>query len=98
MLKEIIQAFLGDLPRLHEAIRQAADSQDANALQKAAHELKGSLLFLNAQGPIGQAGSLESLAAGDDLSNVKPALSALETEMTGLSKILRDFVAGKSSP
>ena len=98
LLKEIIQAFLGDLPRLREATRQAADSQDANALQKAAHELKGSLLFLNVRRPIEQAESIESLAAGGDLSNVNPALSAMETEITVLSKALKDFVAGKSSP
>jgi CheY-like chemotaxis protein len=98
LLKEIIQTFLGDLPRLREATRQAADSQDANALQKAAHELKGSLLFLNVRRPIEQAESIESLAAGGDLSNVNPALSAMETEITVLSKALKDFVAGKSSP
>ena len=98
LLKEIVQAFLGDLPRLRAATQQAADSEDANALQKAAHELKGSLLFLNAQGPVEQAQSLETLAAGGDLSNVKPTLSALETEITSLSKILREFVAGKLHP
>jgi HPt (histidine-containing phosphotransfer) domain-containing protein len=95
LLKEIIHAFLGDLPRLREATRRAADSKDANELEKAAHELKGSLLFLNAQGPIEKVQSLETLAAGGDLANVQPALSALEAEMTGLSDILRGYVAGK---
>ncbi len=93
LLKEIIQAFLDDLPRLLMITRQAVTTQDANVLKKAAHELKGSLLFLNADRPTQLAQSLETMAADGDLSTSRDAVSALETEMQGLVASLNDFMA-----
>jgi HPt (histidine-containing phosphotransfer) domain-containing protein len=94
LLKEIIELFREDCPRLLQEIREAITQRDAKRLYQAAHTLKGSISnFGNSRSSeaaleletLGRAGDLTQAAAvckvlQESLAEFLPALSQLLPE------------------
>ena len=81
ILDEIMHQFTGDLPQYTAKMRQALQSQDANALQRTAHSLKGSGGSFGAQRVAYLCAHLEDMGRSQDLSNAQPWLDRLEVEI-----------------
>ncbi|HEU0121328.1 MAG TPA: Hpt domain-containing protein [Bryobacteraceae bacterium] len=91
LLREVASLFLDEYPMLMREIRIAATTRDAEALQRAAHSMKGSVSNFGADGVYqaafvlekkGRAGDLESLDSCIDqlaqaLEHIHPALVVL---------------------
>lgn len=91
LLREVAGLFLDEYPQLMHQIRSAADERDAEALQRAAHSMKGSVSNFGADRVYqaafaletkGRAGDLESLERciqelDSALNHIRPALEAL---------------------
>ena len=60
LLREIIEAFLDEAPRLLAELREGAEGGDLESLRRAAHTLKASLRYLGAAALADQAYELES--------------------------------------
>lgn len=85
---EFAQELFGDLiPRAHslrEAISQALGQNSAEAVRKAAHELKGSCLTLGAERLAGVSRELENLGRSGALQGAPELLTQLDTELAAL--------------
>jgi PAS domain S-box-containing protein len=93
LLKEITVMFLEELQENTEGIVQAIRKKDADALEKAAHSLKGSVGNLGAKRAYGAAYRLESIGKEGRLAEAKGALAELEKELgeleIALNKLLK---------
>jgi PAS domain S-box-containing protein len=81
---EIVGMFFGECPKLMKGIRQAFARQDAFALERAAHALKGSLGDMAATQAFDAARDLEQRARQGNLGNVGAALAILESAINRL--------------
>jgi HPt (histidine-containing phosphotransfer) domain-containing protein len=72
-MQELCQIFLKESPRLMEKLRQGMASGDAEAVQRAAHSLKGEVGYLAAAGATQAARHLEDMGRERDLSAVSEA-------------------------
>jgi HPt (histidine-containing phosphotransfer) domain-containing protein len=70
LIVELIDLYLGDAPQWVEAIRTAADSQDATLLRRAAHTLKGSSGSLGIRQVAETCRRLEQLDCSDSAARV----------------------------
>ena len=82
VLREVLATFLADAPRRIAAITNAIQGQDAHALLRAAHTLKGAAASIGAAGVQGRCRELESTARkGDVEPGATAVLSALGEEL-----------------
>lgn len=79
LLQTVLQAFLGDYQRLVDDLRSAWQAKDAVGTARAAHSLKGSLLFLAAKPPIELAESIELDAANQQLDENSDRIDQLSS-------------------
>jgi CheY-like chemotaxis protein len=86
LLRELLDLFLSDLPRMTGEIERAIRTKDAEALRRAAHALKGSVANFAAAGPVDAARRLEVMGASGDLTKVKEAFAELSTALTTFTK------------
>ena len=98
LLRDLVDLFLAECPRLLNDIKTALDKRDAEAVLRGAHSLKGSTSNLAAKPAAHAAFELEKAAQMGDfaradcvlrelesqLERLKPALLALRTENTAL--------------
>jgi DNA-binding response OmpR family regulator len=75
LLQELIDIFLTSAPELMQQMRRAVEDEDAAALHKAAHTLKGSSGQMGALRMQELCGTLETLAATGSLVGVEAPLS-----------------------
>ena len=85
--------FIDECPRLLADVRVAWAAQDAAALARAAHSLKGSVSNFAAPGATQAAAHLESLGLAGELSPAGDALQRLEAELGRLLPALRELIA-----
>jgi two-component system, sensor histidine kinase and response regulator len=97
LLQELVEVFWGACPRMLSAIRDALESESPEALEKAAHALKGSLGYFGMNTALratlkletlGQEGIMDGTAElfaelQEGLSELRPALAALGKEIGG---------------
>ena len=85
---EFAQELFGDLiPRAHslrETIAQAVEQNSADAIRKAAHELKGSCLTLGAERLANVSKDLENLGRTGSVAGAAELLIKLDTELDAL--------------
>jgi HPt (histidine-containing phosphotransfer) domain-containing protein len=93
LLVEVIQTCLDGQQSHLEKIRTALKAGDAKTLERAAHQLKGSLLLLSAQTASAAAQSLEDLGREGALVDAKHTVERLENEMRRLTEALESFLA-----
>jgi PAS domain S-box-containing protein len=91
LLREIVELYLDDCPRLLAEIREALDRGDAALLKRAAHTLKGSVGNFEAAGAFNAALRLESMARAGDLTRAGEAYAALEETIGQLNRALAEL-------
>ena len=94
LLKEIAGLFLAEYPVLIEGIRVALERGDAEALERSAHNLKGSVANFEARPAVEAALRLEAMGRNRNLDRAWSALTELEEvlrvlhpELINLSKV-----------
>jgi two-component system sensor histidine kinase/response regulator len=88
LLAELVTQFLKEYPRMLEQIREALDRQDARAVERAAHTLKGSVGNFGAKGTFEAALEMERIACSEDLAGAELAFQHLKNEMALLELLL----------
>jgi len=89
LLKDLVDLFLEECPRLLEEIRVALDKKDAKAAARGAHSLKSSTSNLAARLASEAALRLESLAQAGDWVHAESGLQELECQLVRLKPALR---------
>jgi PAS domain S-box-containing protein len=92
LLQEMVALFLEELPDQLSNIHEAVMMIDANALERAAHKLKGSVGNFAAQPAIEATLRLEQMGRAGDLREVESAYQALLQEVESLKSALNDLV------
>jgi CheY-like chemotaxis protein len=88
LLKEIAEMFLEESPELLDRMRQATAQGDSNALERAAHTIKGSVGNFAAKSAFEAAQRLERIGRDGDLSEAAEAYQVLEREIERLKPAL----------
>jgi CheY-like chemotaxis protein len=88
LLREVIELFREDSPRLLAEIRAALADKDAVRLKKAAHTLKGSVGHIAAQAAFQAALELETLGGQGDLDTAEDLFARLQRELDRLQPAL----------
>jgi len=93
LLKEVVAIFLSDCSRVLSEIRAAIACGDANALEFAAHELKGAAAGLAARAAADAAWRLEQIGRANDLTQADELMVELEKRIEELKARLADVLA-----
>jgi HPt (histidine-containing phosphotransfer) domain-containing protein len=94
LLREIVELFLADCPRLLDDVRSAIAADDTVALRRSAHTLKGAASNFGAAALVAAALELEAIGRGGDLGGAGPARDRLEAAGAALQAGLEQLVAG----
>jgi CheY-like chemotaxis protein len=89
LLRELIELFVQDAPRLLDGIREDLAKGDAPAVGRGAHTLKGSASNFGASRVVAAAKRLEARAQEGDLHTAAQILVSLESELNSLMSTLR---------
>jgi HPt (histidine-containing phosphotransfer) domain-containing protein len=85
--------FAEDLPRHLTTIQRALDARDGDALQRAAHLLKGAAANFEAAALVGAARTLEEMGRSAQLDGSEKVWRTLTSEATLLSAVLEIYAA-----
>mgnify|MGYP001181036242 CR=1 FL=1 len=88
LLRELIDVFLQDCPRMMEEAREALGAGDLLKLKRAAHSLKGAAGILGGKLVFEAALRLETIAHQGELSQAEPAWEALRQALEQLRHAL----------
>jgi CheY-like chemotaxis protein len=91
-LVEVVDEFLRTCPGVLSAIGQAVDSRDSQALERAAHMLKGAVATLAAKPAFDAALNLEMMGRYGQLDAAGEGLTLLEERISSLTSALRTFI------
>jgi CheY-like chemotaxis protein len=91
LLRETTDLLLVELPRLLDSIHAAVRAEDAGAVERAAHKLKGAVGILEARGAVAAARDLEALGRENDLAHAGAAVRKLDQEVERLTPALTLF-------
>jgi PAS domain S-box-containing protein len=89
LLSELASMFLTDYPRSLVQMKNALRLEDADALAKEAHKLKGAIGNFAAKSATAAAERVDRLAREGDLRSASDALTTLESELTMLGDELK---------
>jgi two-component system, sensor histidine kinase and response regulator len=84
LLKEIAVLFLENYRGWLGELREAADTGNADAVERTAHGLKGSVANFGARDAVEAAFKLETLGRAHDLTGVPESMTALEAALETL--------------
>ena len=88
LLGKLTRLFLADCPEMLSRIRLATVSRDPQALQQAAHALKGSIANFAARDAVEAALKLEMMGRRKELAGVEDAYLDLKKEIKRLQRAL----------
>ena len=88
LLREVIQIFFEDTPRLIEELRAAIAQRDAKALEHSAHTLKGSIGNFGARTVLETAFALEQMGRRGDFAQAGETCARLEQQLAQLTPLL----------
>jgi PAS domain S-box-containing protein len=91
LLQTIVQMFNSQTPMLFAKISDASSRRDGKALERAAHQLKGSVGNFGAKKAFEAAQRLEDMGRDDDFSDSKNAEFELESEILDLKRALAEL-------
>lgn len=94
LLRDLVDLFLEECPRLVDEIRVALDNKDAKSAQRGAHSLKGSTSNLAAKMASEAALKLERIAQAGNWLDAAGALQELEYQLACLQPALLAVRAG----
>ena len=92
-LKEIVEVFLIDYPRLMDNLRRANTEGDGDLLMRSAHSLKGMLRNFQAESAAEVAFEIEKMAKTENFDAVQTKIEHLTDRITEVDKMLHDMVA-----
>jgi len=92
LLRDLVDAFLGEAPQLLREIKRAVKCGDCDKLFTAAHTLKGAASILEAQKASQTAEKLESSGEQQDLSEAGNLLITLTAEVRSLQTQLAELL------
>jgi len=90
LLRELCHIFLQESPRLLAKLQKAVAASDAEAVQRAAHSLKGEVSYLAASNTAQAARRLEEMGRSRTLDHAPEILSLLEQELAGLTAAIQE--------
>lgn len=93
-LKEVLDMFLADYPKMLKNIHDAIQTRDAPALQRTAHALKGMLGNFQVETPTKKAYTLEKMGAEGNLEQAADIYVQLTTELDSLERTFLDLSKG----
>jgi HPt (histidine-containing phosphotransfer) domain-containing protein len=91
LLKDMIDAFLEEYPRMLDDIRLSIATSDRAVLQRAAHTVKGSMRYFGAHVAFDRAYELECMGREGIFDGAPQQLQRLETELLRLKPALLAF-------
>ncbi|MCP4632979.1 MAG: Hpt domain-containing protein [candidate division Zixibacteria bacterium] len=91
LLKDIIEIFLEDYPRIMEQVSDAIKKKDGVELERATHQLKGSVSNFSAKGTVELAACLVVKGENIDLTDSAEVFVQLQEELKHLEDELRNF-------
>lgn len=91
-LGSLVETFLRDCSAYMDDIRAAVENEDAEALQREAHGLKGASGNMQAESTQAAAQRLENIGRSGELEKAPEALHELEGEVDRLIPALKAFV------
>ncbi|MHC4399157.1 MAG: ABC transporter substrate-binding protein [Planctomycetota bacterium] len=97
LLRDMVEGFLEESPKLMAAVCQAVAQSAADDLQKAAHTLRGAVRCFGEGRALEGACQLEKMAQDGNLETAEETLTALQREMARLIPVLVDYVRGNSA-
>jgi signal transduction histidine kinase/DNA-binding response OmpR family regulator/HPt (histidine-containing phosphotransfer) domain-containing protein len=89
LFRELIEIFLHETPRALAKVHEAVSSRDADAIDKSAHALTGSLGILAADDASNAAQCVVAIGRSGDLTGVQEAATNLALEIKRLMTVLR---------
>jgi PAS domain S-box-containing protein len=92
LLRDVLQTFLDESPRLVTTLRQAIAAQSSDAAMRAAHTLKSSMDYLGARRAFELAYQLERTARQGHLETAQPILATLEEEVAKITSVLVHYL------
>ena len=84
LLREIAGLFLEDYPKALAELHEAAAKQDAKAVERTAHGLKGSVANFGAQAAVDAAFTIERMGRAEELDRLQEKLQTLEQALAAL--------------
>ena len=91
LLGELIDTFLVEAGPLLQQVADAVTSQNAVALERAAHTLKGTVSIFSSRPTTATAQALETMGRDRDLRNAGQALAQLKAQMKALEQVLGEL-------
>ena len=93
-VKDLIDTFLDDTPRLFGEMQQALAAHDPEVFRRAAHSLKSNSASFGALRLSAQAKELEMLGKAGNLAAVGDRLASLAAEFDRVKEVLRNWQHG----
>ncbi len=91
-LKEVVEVFLSDYPRLMDDLRRANREGDSDLLMRSAHSLKGMLKNFQGEAAAEVAFEIEKKGKAENFDDVQTNIENLTDQITEVDKMLRDIV------
>jgi HPt (histidine-containing phosphotransfer) domain-containing protein len=98
LLNEMVDLFMRELPVELTTLGEAVSSGDANAVERAAHKLKGSVANFAAGPAVEAALKLEVLGRSGSLAESASAYAELEIEINRLKSAMAGLGGGEAHP
>ncbi len=94
-VEELLGTFARDAPGHMATLRAAVSSGDAQGIERAAHRIKGSLLWLRAERAGARAAALEQIGQSGELVHASRVLAELDLEV---EQVVAEARGGKPAP
>jgi CheY-like chemotaxis protein len=98
LVRELAEIFLKECPKYLRDIHGAISAGDANALQRSAHSLKGSLGNFSTKGAHSSVLQLETLGRAGSLDGAAEILRTLKEQLERFNQILQGMVKQAVGP
>jgi PAS domain S-box-containing protein len=91
-LKEVVEVFLDDYPRLLDNLRRSFNEGDCDTFMRSAHSLKGMLKNFRAENAAEVAFNLEKKGKEADLNGVQADIESLAAQIAEVDNTLRNMI------
>ena len=91
-LKEVVEVFLDDYPRLLDNLRRSLNEDDCDSFMRSAHSLKGMLKHFRAETAAEVAFNLEKKGRAADLNGVQADIESLAAQIVEVDNTLRNMI------
>jgi CheY-like chemotaxis protein len=91
-LKEVVEVFLDDYPRLLDNLRRSFNEGDCDTFMRSAHSLKGMLKNFKAENAAEVAFNLEKKGKEADLNGVQADIESLAAQIAEVDNTLRNMI------